>query len=381
MMKILIVQSRLCFGGAERVGVMWANNFVKCNNEVIIATNLHLESSYDIEKKVELSNIFPQKKKSITKWFLAIRALRRLLIKEKPDVIIGIMSTCSLISKIASLGFKIPIIASEHNSFERPISAPITKWNYFTKFHLNKLYDVVTVLTHADKDFIGSRLKNVFVMPNPLPIEPLSLNSAPISNTTSSLILNENYVLATGRLDAWHYKGFDILIKAWANVIQKYEDKGMLFDWKLLIAGKDEDGGLDYLKKLTHEYNVEDSILFLGFIRNMKNIYQKSSVFVLPSRYEGFGLVLIEAMSQGCACIACDYKGRQAEIFASEKNGILCETESVNSLSTAIEKVLTDDEYRKSLQNNALERSYYYLPSNISKRWELLLTNVVNKNE
>ena len=209
-----------------------------------------------------------------------------------------------------AISFDIPVVATEHDSFERPISAPLHKVEYFTKFWINKLYDTVTVLTEADTKAIGSRLNNVVVMPNPLSLVP-----------AKSIPVKENVVLAAGRLDAWHYKGFDNLIKAWGLLKKREHDiifsnkDNNIVRWKLRIAGVGGDERLNYLKNLCKENEVEDSVEFLGFVNDMQSLYQRSSVFVLSSRYEGFGLVLIEAMSQGCAPVACDYKGRQREII------------------------------------------------------------------
>ena len=99
----------------------------------------------------------------------------------------------------------------------------------------------------------------------------------------------------------------------------------------------------------------------------------------MSSRYEGFGLVLIEAMSQGCACIACDYKGRQCEIIQNDSQGLCCEPDDVDALAEAMRKMITDDEYRESIRNNAVERSKYYSLDNIMGKWEDLLSKVVNK--
>ena len=109
----------------------------------------------------------------------------------------------------------------------------------------------------------------------------------------------------------------------------------------------------------------------------MLPIYQRSSIFVLSSRYEGFGLVLIEAMSQGCACVACDYKGRQSEIFEDGKDGIVCFPESVDDLKNSIEKMISDKELREKYQNRAIERAEYYSIDHTMDRWERLLQKVV----
>ena len=148
----------------------------------------------------------------------------------------------------------------------------------------------------------------------------------------------------------------------------------------------------------------------------MEKLYQDASIFVLSSRYEGFGLVLIEAMSQGCACIACDYKGRQREIMCPEghgsklppslshaprlrdstasvddlrfkvqgsnnkvelcETGILCEPDNVEALAEAMRKMIVDDEYRESVRKNAIERSKYYSIENTMDRWEELLNKL-----
>ena len=170
--------------------------------------------------------------------------------------------------------------------------------------------------------------------------------------------------------------------------------------WKLQIAGAGREESLNYLKQLCKENGVEDSVEFLGFRKDVEKLYQESSIFVLSSRYEGFGLVLIEAMSQGCACVACDYKGRQREIIAplekSEQsskfnvqsssckfeacdNGILCEPDNVEALAEAMAEMIMDDEYRESVRKNAIERSDYYNLDNTMDRWESLLLQLTNK--
>jgi GalNAc-alpha-(1->4)-GalNAc-alpha-(1->3)-diNAcBac-PP-undecaprenol alpha-1,4-N-acetyl-D-galactosaminyltransferase len=100
---------------------------------------------------------------------------------------------------------------------------------------------------------------------------------------------------------------------------------------------------------------------------------------VLSSRYEGFGLVLIEAMSQGCACVACDYKGRQGEIITNDKDGLLCEPESVDALAHSMEKLMMDNEYRKTVQMNAINRAGFYCVDHIISLWEQLLFNLIRK--
>ena len=393
-MVICIVVSHLGGGGAEHVAAMLANGFADKGHEVYLSTDLVREGHYSIQDNVNAYNIITYNRWTSLKWLVAIQNLRKLYKQKRPDVVLGIMELCSIVAEIASFGMNIPVVATEHDSFERPISAPLHKVEYFTKFWINKLYDTVTVLTEADKKAIGSRLKNVVVMPNPLSLVP-----------AKSIPVKENVVLAAGRLDAWHYKGFDNLIKAWGTMLKNEETKvqsggsgiNELKEWKLKIAGRGNENSITYLKKICKDYGVEDSVEFLGFVDDMQSLYQRSSVFVLSSRYEGFGLVLIEAMSQGCAPVACDYKGRQREIinpssvlpqgeeeqsdavseFCVCDNGILCEPDNAEQLAAAIARMISDDKYRMSVQQNAISRSRYYSIENTIARWEQLLNKVI----
>ena len=426
-MKIIVVVSRLSYGGAERVAVLWANCLVKRGYEVFLVSNLQDDRTYQVDKRVKLCNLFAYSQNKVKKWGSAIINIRKIAKKERPDVIIGVMKTCSLVAKMGTIGMNIPIIMTEHNSFERPASAPLPKNDYFFKYYVNRLYHHVTVLTTPDKEFIGNRLHRVSVLPNPLLLPPVE-----------EIPSKERIVLAAGRLDDWHCKGFDVLIKAFSKLVQglRFKVQGSLQPsseelivnserWKLQIAGTGSEESLNYLKGLCKEYGVEEYVEFLGFQKDIEKLYQKASIFVLSSRYEGFGLVLIEAMSQGCACIACDYKGRQKEILRSLtpnpspkgegelptegsgaaepetrnskletrntetetrnshveacETGILCEPDDVDALAEAIRKMMTDDDYRESVRMKAVERSKFYSLENTTQRWEKLLHTIVKK--
>lgn len=387
-MKIFIVQSHLGGGGAERVGVMLANGFSSRGHDVTIATDLNANQNYIPLASVKTANIVSSKKNVLIKWCYAIWYLRKISAKSRPDVIIGIMQLSSFVSKVSTIGLGIPTIMMEHYYFESPNG--LTSFEKFCKFYLNKVYPIVTVLTSADKTIAEQSLKHVVIMPNPLALKPI-VNKG----------VRNNVLLAIGRLDAWYYKGFDVLIHAWARIVSSFKFLVSTDGWKLQIAGTGSEESLNYLKQLCKENGVEDFVEFLGFRKDVERLYQEASVFVLSSRYEAFGLVLIEAMSQGCACVACDYKGRQSEILNPTQdqtfetrnlklepqnnnvelcdNGILCKPDNVEALTDAMAKMIMDDEYRESVRKNAIERSKYYSIENTMNRWESLLSQVVNK--
>lgn len=87
--------------------------------------------------------------------------------------------------------------------------------------------------------------------------------------------------------------------------------------------------------------------------------------------------MLIEAMSQGCAPIACDYKGRQREIIQDDSQGLCCKPDHVEGLADAIQKMIFDEDYRKAVQQNAVERSKFYELNHIISMWDDLLKNIL----
>lgn len=373
-MKIYIICWRLSFGGAERVGVLLANGLANKGHDTTMVANLFDPVTYHLNENVKLRNLVSNQSK-IRKWTSAVVNLRRYLCEDRPDVIIGILNATSLIALIASAGLHIPVVMTEHNAFERPASAPFTFWKHFAKFTLNKLYRHVTVLTTADKEITGEHLgrAQIHVMPNPLALQPLVWTDGGWQTETGRKIEKEPIVIAAGRLEDWYTKGFDLLINAWSALDPELRKK-----WKLEIAGKETPDSASYLKGLCKQNGVEDSVNFLGFREDIDKLMQRASIFVLSSRYEGFGLVLIEAMSQGCACIAADYKERQKEIFGSKGNGVAIETESVSALTEQLTRLIKDKGLRCRLQINAVERSKYYSLDNITEKWELLLKDIVN---
>ena len=398
-MNISIVQVALCHGGAEQVGVLLANGFCQKGHNVTILTDLNEPIDYIPNKEIKIYGILKSRNCNVlNRWLHAIVAIRKIAKKEKPDIMIGIMGLCTLVTYIACLGLKIPIIMTEHWSFETPSSAPMSISSKFFKFWVNKIYKHITVLTEADKKIISNKLKNVTVMPNPLLLEPI--NEIPTKKPI---------IFAAGRIDAWHYKGFDVLIRAWARIVSssKFQDSS----WWLKIAGAGKKESFEYMMNLLPDgnwiHNDDDNsskdwlwrsekyhIEFLGFQKDMESLYKKSEIFVLSSRYEGFGLVLIEAMSQGCAPVACDYKGRQREILCPEnvtiikspvprieicENGILCEPENAETLAHALKEMIDDKSYRYQAQINAVKRSKYYDMEQTMNRWEIYINNIVKE--
>ena len=385
-MKILIYVWSLSNGGAERVAALWANGFVKEGHDVsVVLESFMTKNDYGVSEKVKvltqsrlyniIQGFLPQKLKNsrlcvklLNKVFFSISETSRqkcmadVIKKELPDVIVIV--TQNFFHRIkGALRFcdlNVPVIVTDHYGYERPAYAPFTKEEEREKFVDVEQYDFMTVLTEADKYVLMKKmhpdiLNKTFVLPNPLAFKPVEV-----------IPQKEKVIFAAGRLESWFCKGFDTLLDAWSIVQKEFPD------WKLKIAGG---GDSSTLRKKCSDLAIVNRVEFLGFV-DIKEYYKRAEVFVLSSRYEGFGMVLIEAMSQGCACIACDFRGRQREIICDDSQGVICHPDDKNELANALRKVLSDEKFRRDLQINAIERSKYYELPNIMKCWNEIFNKV-----
>ena len=359
-MKILLCVDRLTGGGAQRVASLWATGWAQLGHDInICLSNDRTPRTYSVPDSAKFYsidwNITNGYVRHLMKLLFSKRRMIKVIKQVDPDVIITVGTHWSEIVYEARerTNLLIPIICTDHNSYERPLSAPMSKRDTYLKYEFSKRFEQVTVLTQADKDFIGGRLTNVDVLPNPLAFEPVQ-----------SLPQKKKTIIAVGRLDAGHSKGFDILIKAFG--MSRHSG------WILQIAGGGSKDSLEKYKNLAERCGVKNDVEFLGFVDDPISLYRESSIFILSSRYEGFGMVLIEAMSQGCACIACDYKGRQKEIITNENEGMICPTEDVDALSECIERLIRDTNYRELIQSNAPKRASFYSLDNIMERWNVI---------
>lgn len=372
-MRLMILVHNLTGGGAERVASLWATGFCDRGYDVGIVFDCRHDTpiTYPIPDQVKRYNVYGNR---VTGWvankFLRIFhvdlyyviKLRHIFRDYKPDVVIGVIQPWAEWARKAAKGMNIKIVNTEHNAFERPSDAlynPMTRQLYREKYEQNRLYDHVTVLTEADRRCVDGVLDNVSVLPNPLTYKPVTEVPA-----------KENVILAAGRLEAWHAKGLDVLIKAWGLVADRYPD------WTLQIAGDVKGNGYITLERIAADAGVGDRIEFTGYQSDMLPVYQRSAIFVMASRYEGFGMVLIEAMSQGCACVACDYKGRQKEIITTDDEGLICSPDDAQSLAHAISMLIDDRDYRKRVQINGIERAIHYELDRIMDLWDDVLKKV-----
>lgn len=359
-MKILIYINCLGLGGAERVMSILSNHLVERGHDIHIIVSRYTGVDYYINPKINI-HIIPRPvpiESSIDDYEKYRKAIREKVISINPDVMIGTLHLGYYNMWLATKGLDIPLVASDHNNFRLNKSLRI----HDTRYYFYDYADVTTVLTQNDFNYMKDYLHNMKVIYNPL--------SFPILEED---VQKEKTILCCGRLDDWEVKGMDLMIRIWSMIASKYPD------WKLKIAGSGKENNLEYLTGLVKAECIEDSVEFLGFRTDIQNIMQKASIFVLPSREEGFPCVLTEAMSQGCAPVAFEIRGNIEEIITDGYDGYLIPDGNIKMFAQRLEELINNEETRKKFRENARISLRRFEPEKIVDQWEEMLLNLVKK--
>lgn len=358
-MKLFVVCNSLGAGGAERVGVNLANGFANHGHEVYIITDTFQDIAYPIDKKVKVLPMTTQKVGKLKKYRQAVSNIRKYAKEYHPDAVIGMMHLASFLPLVALIGMHIPVVLTIHHALTS-VGYKISQKTKIVDRVSPIFYAHTTVLTRIDLNILKKYTHKLSVMPNPLTF-------VPVPNETPK----QKIVLAAGRVDEWHYKGFDVLMQAWNKVASNH------VDWKLVLAGKGSNRTIDFLKTFLTNSVAKENTEFLGYCKDMLGLYSNASIYALSSRSEGLPMVLIEAMSQGCAPVATANMGRTAEIITSDKEGLICRAEDVDDLADKLETLLNDEALRHDIQNHAIEKSKFYSQENIVNMWEELLRKII----
>ncbi|WP_437612234.1 glycosyltransferase family 4 protein [Erwinia sp. V71] len=242
------------------------------------------------------------------------------------------------------------VIAIEH--FEYDTINSLLK--SIRKILYRKISAVVT-LTHEDKD------KYFWLDQRQHKIIPNIVESPEVILPDSE---RENTVLAVGRFV--EQKGFDLLIDAWSAIPES--------NWTLKIIG---DGpGKNSLEDMIKKMGVK-KVSLEPFKENISEDYQRAKIFVLSSRYEGLGMVLIEALANGLACVSFDCPAGPKTIL-NKSNGILVEAENTKKLSAALMSLMDDERLRLKYSACAPGSISEYRKKQVLMNWEKLIEQVVS---
>ncbi|WP_256383793.1 glycosyltransferase family 4 protein [Photobacterium toruni] len=281
--------------------------------------------------------------------FLLIKKLRTEIKNINPDIIISGWTSTNCFVNLSLIGLKYKIINCEHIHY----NSPSLTWKICRRV-LYYLCNKVIVLTDNDYKCFNSWLPGrVEKIINPITISNVIYKEKSIDKVKS--------ILAVGRLDK--QKGFDLLINAIDLIKNELRNNGCIIN----IVG---DGvQKNTLKKQIEKNNLSDLIKLLPATKNISEIYNNSDLFILSSRYEGFGLVITEAMSFGLPIISYDCPTGPREILNGGDFGVLVPPENIGRLSLSILNMINDKEEREFYHKQSLYRYKDYAIEKIGKKW------------
>lgn len=362
-------------GGMERVLTMKANYFAEhfgYDVTIILTDGKEKPIFYPLSDKVKVINLnigfeelwacsflkkifFYLKKQHLYK-----KLLNRELMRIRPDITVSMLRReINFINDIQDGSKKIGEIHINRANF-RNFEGNNALKNLFSKFWMNSLLsklqrlDRFVVLTEKDKE-AWVELKNVCVIPN-----PLSFTSTRHSD------LSEKRIIAVGRY--CHEKGYDLLLKAWGIV------QNRTTDWRLEIFGE---GDRTQYEEMVDTLNLDRHRCILnGRSSKIQDEFLNSSLSVCSSKFEGFGLVITEAMACGLPVVSFDCPWGPRAIISDGEDGILVENGNVDKLAEALVLMIQNPKQRKAMADKAIENVQRFRIDQIAGLWKSLFESL-----
>lgn len=292
------------------------------------------------------------------------RRLTRLLVEEQADVVVSLFpSESSFLPEIQDGSKKVLEL-----HFSRPfrlqygrggLMGLIDRWRSGADVKLARKFDRFVVLTNQDRELWGE-MPNIEVIPNAA--LPVGVEARPAESKR---------VIAVGRLD--YQKGFDRLIRSWAKAMRMGDFEG----WTLDIFGQGE--WRKMLEDQAKELGVADSVNLRGTTQNVAAEYEQSAVLAMTSHYEGFPMVMIEAMSAGLPVVTMDYLCGPSDVIEPDVSGIIVEQDNEEAMARALARLMEDSEARTRMGAEARKVVDRFSEEKVMARWVEMFENLSKK--
>lgn len=297
-------------------------------------------------------------------------ALQKALAPVRPDILISVGQSEKYLLPSLRLPGRPALVREFHyardyrtqaeSSWLGRLKARLTDaYDYGLKIHR---YDAIAVLTHEDYELNWSKSglrEKVHVIPNPMTGNPDVRPSA----------LTEKTVATVGRLS--YQKNHESLIRAWAYVAERHPD------WRLIIYGEGE--LRPQLEALIGSLGLKDSVSLPGLILNPSQKLAQSSIFAFTSRYEGFGLVLVEAAAVGVPVVSYAFRCGARDIITDGRDGFIVGLGDEKQFADRICLLIENEKLRRQTGEAALRMSLNYEPAALAQMWMNLFRQLKDK--
>ena len=199
-------------------------------------------------------------------------------------------------------------------------------------------------------------LNKVELIPDPLSISP-----------NSRSLLSSKRIIAIGRYS--YEKGWDLLLRIWSLVEKEFKE------WQLDVYGMGDP--TPYVKMLDNLSIDKKRCHLNASLVSVEEGYLRSSILVQPSRTEGFGLVIIEAMSCGLPVVSFDCENGPRSIITDGEEGFLIPAFDVNMFADRLKKLMSDEDLRKGMGEKGQKKSLRYNIDSVGQHWKLLFDELM----
>lgn len=283
------------------------------------------------------------------------RRLTELLLREKADIVVSLYPSESSFLPDIKDGSK-KVLELHFCKFFRlqygrkGLLGAIDRWRTRQDERLVRRFDRFVVLTEEDRGYWGN-LTNIEVIPNAALFSPYIYNN----------VSRPRRVLAVGRLD--YQKGFDRLLRAWALL----QADGRHADWTLDIFGQGEWHSM--LTELAASLGISSTAHIHPPTREIGREYAASSLLVMSSHYEGFPMVMVEAMAAGLPVVSFAFRCGPRDIICPGRNGLLVDEGDIPGLAAALKRLMDDEPLRQCLAGEARKVTQTYSEEAVMAKW------------
>lgn len=348
-MKILFFIHGLYGGGAERVASILLNHFCE-KHDTYVAVHNFKAPFYPLDSHIHLidNRIKNRFERFLPRFFKMAQTIKTV----NPDIIISFLVTGNNRALGANIFCQKKIIVSERNTYKHEKSLK-------HKIIRRLLYPMANKVVFVTKDDCEK-----FRFPQ----KRLTIYNPAMYNSFADYNNRPKTIVTIAPHTRWRSKGLDILLKTWGKIAPQNPN------WNLKIYGRIYGDLAEELTSLPHE-----RVTWAGWTDNIADILQKTSIFILASRSEGCPNSLIEAMSQGCACIVTDCEGEPKEMIDNGIDGIIAKSEDINDIAQKLQMLIDDENLRRKLSAGAIEKAKQFDKNAFFAKWDNLIEEVVGK--
>jgi len=365
--RIVIFIHSLHGGGAERVAADLSAHWASAGWSVMVVTQADArDDAYTLHPNVQrrvlntvgvgggLRGIWANVRR--------VHALRRVLREFKPDIVLGMMTTASVLAVVAAQGLPCKVIATEHT---HPPSQTLSGlWVRLRRWAYPRASKVVA-LTRGTANWLDQHVPGcqLDVIPNPVHW-PLS-RAEPVVPVSFSR--TRRHLLAVGRLHP--DKGFDLLVTAFAQIAFQHPE------WDLVVLGEGDER--QRLQAQIDAAGLQQRITMPGRVGNVGDWYEAADIYVLSSRFEGLSNTLLESLASGLPAVCFDCDTGPREVVRDGIDGVLVRPNGdVHAMATALSTLMQDDNSRHAMAQQAIDARNRFSAQHVLSLWKKLFDDV-----